>query len=99
MPLTVLRNDDGSMGVRTALRVLAWSAFPVVLLGLSSLAAADPSASSGQAISGQCAACHGSNGMAVNSQYPNLAGQNYQYLVQALEHFKQGDRNNAIMHG
>ncbi|MDA3920184.1 MAG: cytochrome c [Salinisphaera sp.] len=99
MALIVLHSDDGPMGARAVLRILAWAALPLVLLGMSSLAAADPSASSGKAISGQCAACHGSNGMAVNSQYPNLAGQNYQYLVQALEHFKQGERNNSIMHG
>lgn len=99
MALTVSRSDDEPMGLGAVLRILAWAVLPVVLLGMSSLAKADPSASSGKASSGQCAACHGSNGMAVNSQYPNLAGQNYQYLLQALERFKKGERNNSIMHG
>jgi len=71
----------------------------LVLLLLSGTAVASPSASSGKAISGQCAACHGSDGIAVNSKYPNLAGQNYKYLVQQLHRFKSGKRNNAIMHG
>lgn len=68
------------------------------LLLISGVAMAKPSASTGQSISSQCAACHGSDGVAINSQYPNLAGQNYQYLVQQMQSFKSGQRNNAIMH-
>lgn len=71
---------------------------PAALLMISGVAMAGPSASTGKSISGQCAACHGSDGVAVNSQYPNLAGQNYQYLVQQLQSFKSGQRNNGIMH-
>lgn len=62
------------------------------------LRAAPPSASTGKAISGKCAACHGNDGMAVATRYPNLAGQNYQYLLQQLEAFKNGKRKNPIMH-
>jgi cytochrome c553 len=72
---------------------------PLMLIGASMPAcAAAPSASSGKNISGMCAACHGSNGMAVTTLYPNLAGQNYQYLLQQLKAFKGGQRNNSIMH-
>ncbi|MGP4845072.1 c-type cytochrome [Marinobacter sp. 1Y8] len=35
-----------------------------------------------------CAACHGSNGKAQIPMYPNLAGQNEQYLVMALKAYK-----------
>ena len=74
-------------------------AMPLALLLVSASALANPSASEGKAISGQCAACHGSDGIAVNTQYPNLAGQNYQYLVRALTHFKKGERSSPIMQG
>jgi cytochrome c553 len=59
--------------------------------------ASTPSPEKGKEISGQCAACHGNQGKAVNTSYPNLAGQNFQYLVQALEKFKNGQRHNSIM--
>lgn len=65
--------------------------------GLPARASA-PSASAGKAISGMCAACHGSKGRAVATRYPNLAGQHYQYLLQQLKAFKDGQRSNPIMH-
>lgn len=75
----------------------------LVLFCLLSLAgtalAATPSPEKGKAISGQCAACHGNLGKAVNTSYPNLAGQNYQYLVQALNKYKKGQRVNSLMQG
>lgn len=71
-----------------------------IAFGVASLpAAAKPSASAGKAISGMCAACHGSNGIATNTSYPNLAGQNYEYLLQQLKAFKSGQRKNPMMHG
>ena len=67
--------------------------------GVASLpAAAKPSAATGKAISGMCAGCHGDNGIAINTAYPDLAGQNYQYLLAQLKAFKDGSRTNPIMH-
>ncbi|MDA3914221.1 cytochrome c [Oleiagrimonas sp.] len=60
--------------------------------------ASSPSVSTGKAISGMCAACHGSDGMATVSSYPNLAGQNYKYLLNQLKAFKNDKRHNPIMH-
>lgn len=80
-------------------RMKRMALMPAALLIVSCVAMAGPSANTGKSISGQCAACHGSDGVAVNSQYPNLAGQNYQYLVQQLQRFKSGQRNNGVMHG
>jgi cytochrome c553 len=60
--------------------------------------ASSPDVASGKAISGMCAACHGSNGIATVSAYPNLAGQNYKYLLKQLKAFKSGNRHNSIMH-
>ncbi|CAM3981629.1 cytochrome c [Rahnella victoriana] len=47
----------------------------------------------GQAKSASCAACHGAAGKAVNSIYPNLAGQNADYLALSLHAYKKGDRS------
>ncbi len=49
-----------------------------------------------------CAACHGQNGIAQIPTYPNLAGQNEQYLVSALKAYKNKQRSGgqaAIMQG
>lgn len=37
-----------------------------------------------------CAACHGAKGVAISPAFPNLAGQNYNYLLKALEAFREG---------
>ncbi len=78
------------------------------LAGLMAAAAALPAvASAGDAAAGKakaavCAACHGQNGIAQIPTYPNLAGQNEQYLVQALKAYKNKQRSGgqaAIMQG
>ncbi len=46
-----------------------------------------------------CAACHGADGNATNAQYPRLAGQYHDYLARALQEYKTGERQNAIMAG
>ncbi|MCX8048158.1 MAG: cytochrome c [Methylohalobius sp.] len=68
----------------------------IALLTVSnSLLAADPEA--GKAKTAVCAGCHGQDGIATNPAYPNLAGQNAQYLVAAMKAYKDGSRNNPIM--
>ena len=60
----------------------------------------------GQAKAAQvCAACHAVNGdwnKTLQPEYPQLAGQHYDYLVTVLNAYKQGDksvigRKNAVM--
>lgn len=47
-----------------------------------------------------CGACHGPEGNKPSApDQPVLAGQYYDYLVQALGDYKAGRRNNAIMKG
>jgi cytochrome c553 len=46
-----------------------------------------------------CAACHGADGRPVLPEYPNLAGQHADYIVQALKDYKAGKRKNAVMAG
>lgn len=44
-----------------------------------------------------CAACHGKKGVATAPTFPNLAGQNYNYLLKQLEDFRDGHRKAATM--
>ncbi|WP_199097065.1 cytochrome c [Dyella sp. ASV21] len=46
-----------------------------------------------------CFACHGTDGNAIDPQYPRLAGQYNMYIQQALHEYKVGKRDNAIMKG
>ena len=55
------------------------------------------SAAAGQTKAATCAACHGADGNSVSPQFPKLAGQNPEYIVEQLENFKSGKRKNAIM--
>lgn len=45
-----------------------------------------------------CAACHGQTGISPIPTNPNLAGQHYDYLKEALDQYRRGDRKgpNAI---
>ena len=40
----------------------------------------------------RCAGCHGADGNSVAAAYPDLAGQNYNYLLKELEDFRSGKR-------
>lgn len=47
-----------------------------------------------------CVACHGADGArTVADDYPILAGQYADYIVQALKDYKSGKRKNAVMAG
>lgn len=46
-----------------------------------------------------CASCHGADGNSTDPQYPSLAGQYENYIVQALKEYQNGNRNNPIMSG
>lgn len=73
----------------------------VLMLALAGVAHARGSAQSGKAKAAQvCAACHGPEGNKPSApDQPILAGQYYDYLVQALSDYKTGKRNNPIMKG
>lgn len=64
------------------------------LMSGSVLAAGDVAA--GQAKAVVCAACHGADGMATIPGYPNLKGQNEQYLVSAIKAYKNKERNGGL---
>lgn len=51
----------------------------------------------GEAKAGVCASCHGSDGISNNSMWPNLAGQQEQYLAKQLRAFREGTRSDPLM--
>ncbi len=73
-------------------------AFSAAIPGIATAADAE----AGKAKAAVCAACHGQNGIAQIPTYPNLAGQNEQYLVAAIKAYKNKQRTGgqaAIMQG
>jgi len=69
----------------------------LALCAYSAQAAGNPEA--GKQKSQVCQSCHGADGNSTNAQFPRLAGQYPDYLVQALSEYKSGARKNAIMAG
>lgn len=53
----------------------------------------------GRQLAAGCAACHSADGNSTNPQFPKLAGQHADYMVQTMKAYKSGDRKNAIMAG
>lgn len=80
-------------------RVLTLLSFGAVLALSSAPLLASGNAAAGKAKATTCFACHGTDGNAVDPQYPRLAGQYNLYLQQALHEYKDGQRNNPIMKG
>jgi cytochrome c553 len=54
-------------------------------------------AAAGAAKAAACAACHGPTGTSPLPDYPNLAGQNAEYIAEQLAFFKAGVRANPVM--
>ena len=73
----------------------------VAVLSMSSVSAGvvmpKGDATAGQAMSAQCAACHGADGNSAAPTFPRLAGQSAKYIYKQLQDFKAGRRNNALM--
>ena len=71
----------------------------VALAVLVAGAAGAAEVEAGKAKSAVCAACHGANGISPSPDFPKLAGQYYDYLVQAITEYQNGGRKNPIMTG
>ena len=82
---------------------IAAAAVAVQLFGLGAAQAADRpligDAQAGAAKAGLCAACHGPNGTgnSENPEWPSLAGQHHEYLVEQLQLLKSGVRVAPVM--
>jgi len=71
--------------------VLAAAGSPCALAGAPYLGVAPQgNAAKGARQTTTCAACHGAHGNSRSDQFPNLAGQNYNYLLKQLEDFRSG---------
>ncbi len=55
------------------------------------------SADAGAGKSAVCVACHGMNGNSTNPEWPNLAGQQAQYIARQLQLFRSGKRADPLM--
>ncbi|MFC5525744.1 c-type cytochrome [Rhodanobacter ginsengisoli] len=80
-------------------RALTLMSFGAVLAFASTQLLATGSIENGKQKAATCFACHGTDGNAVDPQYPRLAGQYNLYLQQALHEYKDGQRDNPIMKG
>lgn len=70
--------------------------FAVAALIMASPAMASGDAAAGKAKAAVCAACHGADGIALIPGYPNLKGQNEQYLVSSLKAYKSKERSGGM---
>lgn len=68
-------------------------------LPAGNIAAGEQLANSKGAATGQsCVDCHGADGNApIDATYPKLGGQYYDYLAHALEQYRNGQREHALM--
>ncbi len=44
-----------------------------------------------------CITCHGTNGVSVAEEFPNLSGQKMTYLEKQLKDFRDGNRKDLVM--
>jgi len=79
-------------------RTLLTTIGAVVLLGFINTAQAAGDAQAGKAKAATCVACHGANGQGV-APNPPLAGKKEDQLLQAMNDYKSGKRDNAVMKG
>jgi len=68
----------------------------VLALGLTNIAVAGDAAA-GEAKSSACVACHGADGIGTQGLYPNLKGQQEEYLVKTMKDYRDGARSDDMM--
>lgn len=68
----------------------------ILVMGFGNLAIAGDAAA-GKEKAMMCAACHGDDGIATQPIYPNLAGQQQEYLVIATKAYRDGARTDEMM--
>ena len=70
-----------------------------VLALLAPMTYAEANAAKGKDLAGTCLACHGEIGNSPAPSFPNLAGQNAQYLLKQLLEIQSGQRQVLTMTG
>ncbi len=71
-------------------------AVAIALTNISVVQAGDAAAAADKAKT-LCASCHGPNGVSMNPLWPNLAGQQEQYLAKAMTDYRDGNRSDPTM--
>jgi cytochrome c553 len=84
-----------SGGRRVQRCVIALGALCWMAAASDGLAAGDPKAGRAKAL--LCQACHGTDGLSVVPDAPNIAGQTENYLLTQLAAFKSGARKSEAM--
>ncbi len=75
-------------------KVMLGAVMALTMVSGQALAAGD--AAAGQAKAAMCAACHGAGGIATIPGYPNLKGQNAQYISNAIKAYKNKERKGGL---
>ena len=78
--------------IQSTLAITLLSLIPAVVFSAGN-------AAEGQNKSAVCHACHGATGKSLLPIYPNLGGQQQNYLSKTLYNFRDGSRQNVIMNG
>jgi len=86
----VSRGAVASVGLGIALAALAFLAAP-------GGAMADEATLAKSKAMQLCANCHGQQGLASMPRTPHLAGQDQEYLVEQLKHYRSGRRHHEVM--
>lgn len=68
----------------------------IATISMSSVTFATGDVAAGKAKSAVCATCHGAEGIAIMPAYPNLAGQNAEYLQSALKSYRDKQRQGGM---
>lgn len=69
----------------------------MLMVGLISFSAfAEDRITRGEAKSAICATCHGTDGIALMPAYPNLAGQNEEYLISSMKAYRDKQRQGSM---
>ncbi len=92
-PHTTMRAQAGSMSEQDVRDVAAYFATSSPVTSNGKATGTAPAAAA------VCAACHGADGVGILPDYPTLAGQQADYIEQALKAYRKGTRQNAIMNG
>jgi cytochrome c553 len=71
-------------------------AVAIAMTNMSVAMAGDPAAALTKAKT-LCASCHGPEGISMNPLWPNLAGQQEQYLAKAMSDYREGNRKDPTM--
>ncbi len=81
------------MRVSTTISVIAAA---IAMTSMTTASAGDAAAAETKAKT-LCAACHGPAGISMNPLWPNLAGQQEQYLAKSMTGFRDGTRTDPTM--